>query len=156
MEKLEQRFKLLREARVKGSRVSSFLKKLKQRFKRFKLPQEAKTNGANPPYMCIEGRACAYQLAQLVCIMPEKGKENVSARKSGRLTKTMVGRQKTIPTGQYLWPVARKQGRWPQAMAGEVWGWPTSYFPPSEAKQQVFGAKPNTKQTSREVLRQGV
>ena len=30
-------------------------------------------------------------------------------------------------------------------MAGEAWGWPTSYFPPSEAKQQVFGAKPNTK-----------
>ena len=26
-------------------------------------------------------------------------------------------------------------------MAGEVWGWPTSYFPPSKAKQQVFDAK---------------
>ena len=26
-------------------------------------------------------------------------------------------------------------------MAGEVWGWPTSYFPPSEAKTQVLGGK---------------
>ena len=43
LEKLEQRFKsfkLLGEARAKGS---SFLEKLEQRFKRFKLPQEAKT-----------------------------------------------------------------------------------------------------------------
>ncbi|KAF5946616.1 hypothetical protein HYC85_016844 [Camellia sinensis] len=50
--------------------------------------------------------------------MPKKGKEKVSARKCGRSTKTMAGRPNTVPIDQYIWPVARKQGRWPQAMAG--------------------------------------
>ena len=41
-----------------------------------------------------------------------------------------------------------KPSRWPQAMAIDVWEWPTSHSLPSKAKTQVFGAKPNTKQSS--------
>ena len=83
-----------------------------------KLPREAKCKDEIPPYTCMEGRVCAHQLAQLVCTMPEQGKENASARKSGRSTKKMADRPNTVPSDQYIWPVARKQGRWPQAMAG--------------------------------------
>ena len=132
MEKLKKGVKLLGEAKKR----SSFLEKLK----RFKLPQEAKK------------RFKRVKLPQ----------EKVSARKSGRLIRNSgrppqhtAARPSIVPTGHHQWPVARKQGRWPQAMAGEVWGWPTSYFPPSEAKQQVFGAKLDTKQSSREILRLG-
>ena len=110
MEKLKRikRCKLLGEAKKmikhlgEAKKGSSFLEKLK----RFKLPQEAKKG---------------FKRVKL----PQ---EKVSARKSGRViknsgrpTKHNADRPSIVPTGHHQWPVARKQGRWPQAMAGEVW-----------------------------------
>ncbi|GMP44422.1 hypothetical protein CsSME_00013359 [Camellia sinensis var. sinensis] len=40
-------------------------------------------------------------------------------------------------------------------MAGDVWGCLTRHSLPLQGKTQVFGAKPDTKQSSREILRQG-
>ena len=72
----------------------------------------------------------------------------VSAQKYGRSTKKSADRPKGVPTGQHLWPMARKQGRWHHALAEGLRGWPTSHPLPSEAKPQVLGPQPSTKQTS--------
>ena len=70
-------FKLLQEARVKGS---SFLEKLEQGFKRFKLPQEAKMSGSKGSNLLKRGAR------------PEK----VADR-----PKQMAGRPKTVPVGHH-------------------------------------------------------
>ena len=48
-----------------------------------------------------------------------------------------------------------KPQQWPQALAGDVWGCLTRHSLPLQGKTQVFGAKPDTKQSSSEILRQG-
>ena len=57
---------------------------------------------------------------------------------NGRPTKQSV-------TAQTFGRWQQKNGRWPQAMDGEMWGWPTSHSLLLKSKTQVFGAKPNTK-----------
>ena len=78
-----------------------------------------------------------------------------SAEKYGRLTNKNGQPTKNIADRPTLLAGSKKQGQWPQAMAGEMWGWPTSHSLLLKSKTQVFGAKPNTKQASQEVLRQG-
>ena len=69
--------------------------------------------------------------------------------------------QKGVPTGNKLCrpakkvPMAAKTSRWPLAMAGGGWGWSTSPTLPLQGKTQVFGAKPDTKRLSSEILRWG-
>ena len=143
MEKLK-RVKLLGEARAKvqkvqartkGSKGSSFLEKLNQGgFKRFKLPQEAKTGGS-------KGSSLPKKRSR-----PEK--ESIGQIK-------MADRPNRVPTGQIYGRWQQNTGWWPLAMAGDVWGCLTSHSLPLKSKTQVFGAKPNTKQSSREILRQG-
>ena len=58
--------------------------------------------------------------------------------KNDKLPKTLVDRPDRVPTGHHQWLVATKQGQWPHAKAGEVWGWPTSHSLPSEAKTNKF------------------
>ena len=77
-----------------------------------------------------------------------KANEQGSASKNGRSTNTMAGRPKTVPIGQHTWPMERKQGWWPQALAGGLRAWQKSRPLPLEAKTQVFGPQPSTKQTS--------
>ena len=75
---------------------------------------------------------------------------------------------KTVPTGtkkcrpaikyadrQTTVPMAAKTSRWPLATAGGGWEWSTSPTLPLKGKTQVFGAKPDTKRSSSEILRQG-
>ena len=75
-----------------------------------------------------------------------KADEQWSASQKCNLAK-IDGRSTIYSAGQpNIWPVETKHSRWPQAMAGGVWGWPTSHSLPSKVNTQVFGAKPNTKQ----------
>ena len=80
----------------------------------------------------------------------------------------MSFRQKTVPTGNKLCrpaikcadrqtkvPMAAKTSRWPLATAGGVWGCLTRHSLPLQGKTRVFGAKPDTKRSSSEILRQG-
>ena len=73
----------------------------------------------------------------------------------GRPAIKVVDRQSNWPAGHHIWSMATKHSRWPQAMAGGMRGCPKSHSLPSKAKTQVFGAKPDTKQSSSEILRQG-
>ena len=107
------------------------------------------------PYTCMEGVQGVCQLAQLAYKYLQKQMHSGRLAKNDKMAKYMVDRPQRVPTDQTYgrWP--QNNGRWPQAMAGEVWGWPTSHSLPLKSKTQVFGAKPNTKQSSREILRQG-
>ena len=82
--------------------------------------------------------------------------------KNAILAKKSAGRQQIVLTGnkksagrQTILPVAAKTSRWHLATAGDGWGWSTSPTLPLQGKMQVFGAKPDTKRSSSEILRQG-
>ena len=84
-----------------------------------------------------------------------KADEQGLASKNGRSTNTMAGRPKPVTIGRHPWPMERKQGRGPQALADGFRAWQKSRPLPLEAKTQVFCSQPSTKQTSWEILRQG-
>ena len=67
----------------------------------------------------------------------------------------MADRQQRVPTGNIYCRWHKITGRWPQAVAGDVSGWPTRHPLSLTGNAQVFGAKPDTKPSSREILRQG-
>ncbi|KAF5934091.1 hypothetical protein HYC85_030262 [Camellia sinensis] len=71
------------------------------------------------------------------------------------LTKCTADRQQKMPTGNIHCRWQQNTSRWPLAMAGDVWGCLTRHSLPLQGKTQVFGAKPDTKQSSSEILRQG-
>ena len=82
-----------------------------------------------------------------------KADEQWSASQKCNLTKIDGRPTKDSADRPKIWLVATKHSRWPQAMAGDVWGWPTSHSLPLQGKTQVFGAKPDTKQSSPEARR---
>ena len=85
--------------------------------------------------------------------MPAAQKYLQKQMHSSQPAKNAIDQKKTAGRPS-IWPVATKHSRWPQAMAGDVWGCLTRHSLPLQGKTQVFGAKPDTKQSSSEILSQ--
>ena len=92
----------------------------------------------------MEGKPIAHSCLKI----SQKASAQWSAGQNGHFAQNSADRHKIVPVGT-------PASRWPLATAGGVWGCLTRHSLPFQGKTKVFGAKPNTKRSSSEVLRQG-